>query len=137
MSARPESEARDPVVRAMASLATGAADGAAVIVVGLLVLRTVQNGRVAETQNTGFAVLAVALCAGVGAAILSTWLLSRGITVLWRRAVTAALAVCGALLLSMLAVPADLLAGRAGLGVYLALLLAGGAYSLVHARRAA
>jgi hypothetical protein len=137
MGARPEHAARDPVVRAMGGLLTGAADGAAVIVAGLLVLRTVQGGRVAETQNTGFAVLAVALCAGVGAAVFAAWLLSRGITVLWRRAVTAALAVCGALLLSLLAVPADLLAGRAGLGGYLVLLLAGGAYSLVHAHRAA
>jgi hypothetical protein len=137
MGARPETAARDPVGRAVGSLATGAADGAAVIVVGLLVLRTVQGGRVADTQTTGFAVLAVALCAGIACAVLSAWLLSRGITVLWRRAVAAALAVCGALMLSLIAVPADLLAGRAGLGVYLALLLAGGAYALVHARRAA
>ena len=130
-------EARDPVVRAIGGLATGAADGAAVIVAGLLVLRTLQQGRVAETQDTGFAVLAVTLLAGIGAAILSAWLLSRGITVLWRRAVTAALAVCGAILLSLVAVPVDLLAGRAGLGAYLALLVVGAGYALVQARRAA
>ena len=129
--------ARDPVVRAIAGLAAGAADGAAVIVAGLLVLRTLQAGRVAETQDTGFAVLAVTLCLGLGAAILSAWLLSRGVTVLWRRAVTAALAVCGAMLLALMAVPADLLAGRVGLGVYLMLLVAAAGYALVQARRAA
>jgi hypothetical protein len=130
-------EARDPVVRALGGLVTGAADGAAVIVTGLLLLRTVQGGRVAETQDTGFALLAASLVAGVGAAILSAWLLSRGITVLWRRAVTAALAVCGALLLSLVAVPADLLAGRVGLAGYLIVLLAAAGYALAQARRAA
>ncbi len=137
MGARPEHAARDPVVRAIGGLATGAADGAAVIVAGLLVLRTVQGGRIAETQDTGFVLLAMSLFGGVGAAVLSAWLLSRGITVLWRRAVTAALAVCGALLLSLAAVPADLLAGRAGLGIYLIVLLVAAAYALSRARRAA
>jgi hypothetical protein len=137
MTGEPDGPARDPVVRAIGGLATGAADGAAVIVAGLLVLRTLQHGRVAETQATGFTVLAATLFAGVAAAILSAWLLSRGITVLWRRAVTAALAVCGAILLSLVAVPADVLAGRAGLGVYLVLLVAGAAYALAQARRAA
>jgi hypothetical protein len=137
MAARPEREARDPVVRAIGGLATGATDGAAVIVAGVLLLRTLQGGRVAETQDAGFVVLAVTLFAGVATAILSAWLLSRGITVLWRRAVTAALAVCGALLLSLVAVPADLLAGRAGLAGYLIVLVAAAAYALTQARDAA
>ena len=137
MAARPDGQARDPVVRAIGGLATGATDGAAVIVAGLLVLRTLQHGRVAETQDTGFAVLAVTLLAGIAAAVLSAWLLSRGIAVLWRRAVTAALAVCGAVLLSLVAVPADLLAGRTGLSIYLVVLVGAAGYALVQARKAA
>ena len=129
--------ARDPVVRALGGLATGAANGAAVIVAGLLVLRTMQGDRAAQSQNTGFALLAASMFAGIGTAILSAWLLSRGITVIWRRAVTVALAVCGAVLLSLVAVPADMLAGRAGLGIFLVLLVAGASYTLTQARRAA
>jgi hypothetical protein len=130
-------EARDPVVRAMAALATGATSGAAMITAGLLVLRTVQHGRVAATQDTGFTILAVTVFAGLAVAVLSAWRLSRGIIELWRRSVTAALATCGALLLSLGAVPADLFGGRAALGGYLVLLLTGASYALVQARRTA
>jgi hypothetical protein len=129
--------AHDPVVRAMGSLATGATGGAATIVFGLSLLRTVQHGRVSETQNAGFTVLAMTVCAGLAVAVLCAWWLSTGIDVLWRRAVTAALAACGALLLSLLAVPADLIGGRLGLALYIVPLLAGAAYAFVHARRAA
>ncbi len=129
--------ARDPVVRALGGLATGAATGAAVITTGLLVLRTVQRGRVAETQDTAFVILGASVLLGLIAAAASGWLLSGGIEEAWRRGVTATLAVFGMLMLSLVAVPADLLAGRAGLVGYLVLLSAGGAWSLVHARRAA
>lgn len=129
--------ARDPVVRALAGLATGAAAGAAIITTGLLVLRTVQRGRIAETQDTGFVVLAVSVFAGMLSAAGAGWLLSSGIEEAWRRGVTATLAVFGMLMLSLAAVPADLLAGRLGLAGYLMLLLGGAAWSLVRARRAA
>jgi hypothetical protein len=51
--------------------------------------------------------------------------------------VIATLAVFGTVMLSLVAVPADLLAGRAGLAGYLALLVAGAAWARVQARRAA
>lgn len=124
-------------MRALAGLSTGAAAGAAIITTGLLVLRTVQRGRIAETQDTGFVVLAVSVFAGLFAAAGAGWLLSSGIEEAWRRGVTATLAVFGMLMLSLAAVPADLLAGRLGLAGYLILLLGGAAWSLAHARRAA
>ncbi len=128
---------RDPVVRALGGLATGAAAGAAVITTGLLVLRSVQRGRVIETQDTGFVILGASVLIGLITAAASGWLLSSGIEEAWRRGVTATLAVFGMLLLALVAVPADLLAGRPGLAGYLTLLLGGGAWSWGHARRAA
>lgn len=128
---------RDPVVRALGGLATGAAAGAAVITTGLLVLRSLQGGRVVETQDTGFFVLGASVLVGVITAAASGWLLSSGIEQAWRRGATATLAVFGMLMLSLVAVPADLLAGRPGLALYLMLLLAGSLWSLVHARRSA
>ncbi len=133
----PMPRARDPVVRALGGLATGAATGAVVVTAGLLVLRTVQRGRVAETQDTGFTILGISVFIGMIAAAGGGWLLSSGIEEAWRRGVIATLAVFGMLMLSLVAVPADLLAGRFGLAGYLILLLAGGAWALARARRAA
>jgi hypothetical protein len=129
--------ARDPVVRALGGLATGAAAGASVITAGLLVLRSVQRGRVAETQDLGFTILFATVLTAVVAAAATGWLLTAGLEELWRRGVTAVLAVFGMLMLSLVAVPADLVAGRPGLAGYLLLLLAAGARSLMWARRAA
>lgn len=129
--------ARDPVLRALGGLATGAAAGAAIITGGLLVLRTVQRRGIAETQDTGSLVLSAAVLLGVVAAAASGWLLSRGIEEIWRRGVAATLAVFGTVMLALVAVPADALAGRTGLVGYAILLLGGAAWSLVHARRAA
>lgn len=129
--------ARDPVLRALAGLATGAAAGAAVITGGLVVLRTVQQGGGAETQDPGSLVLSAAVFLGLVVAAASGWLLSRGIEELWRRGVTATLAVFGALMLALLGVPADWMGGRGGLLAYLTVLLAGALYAGVHAHRAA
>lgn len=130
-------QANDPVLRALAGLASGAATGAAVVTAGLLLLRSFQRGRVAETQDRGFALLAATVLVATVAAAGTGWRLSSGILEIWRRGVIAALAVFGMVMLSLVAVPADLLAGRAGLAGYLALLLAGAAWALVQARRAA
>ena len=121
----------------MGGLATGAATGATVVTAGLLLLRTFQRGRVAETQDQGFTLLAATVLVAIMAAAGTGWLLSRGIAEAWRRGVVATLAVFGMLMLSLVAVPADLLAGRGGLAGYLALLVGAAAWSLAHARRAA
>lgn len=133
----PPSPAGDPVVRALGGLATGAAAGAAIITAGLLILRTVQGDRVAETQDQGFTLLAATVLIATVAAAGTGWLLSSGIVEAWRRGVIATLAVFGMLLLSLVSVPADLLAGQPGLAGYLLLLLGAGAWSLAQARRAA
>lgn len=133
----PPSRASDPVVRALGGLAAGAATGAALMTAGLLILRTFQRGRVAETQDAGFTLLAVAVLVAIAAAAATGWWLSRGIEEAWRRGVVAALSVFGTVMLSLVAVPADLLGGRAGLAGYLLLLVAGATWSLVQARRAA
>lgn len=129
--------ARDPVLRALGGLATGAAAGAAVITGGLLVLRTVQRSGVTETQDAGFYVLSASLLGGLIVAAASGWLLSGGIEELWRRGVTATLAVFGSLMLSLVAIPADGLGGRGGLTAYLLLLVAAALYAGAHAGRAA
>jgi hypothetical protein len=82
-------------------------------------------------------ILSVAALLGMIAAAATGWLLSRGIADLWRRGATATLAVFGAILLSLVAMPADSMGGRLGLAGYLAALLAGAAYAGAHARRAA
>ena len=127
--------ARDPVLRALGGLATGAAAGAAIITIGLLVLRTVQQGGVVETQDPGSLILSAAVFLGMVVAATSGWLLSRGIEETWRRGVTATLAVFGSLMLALLGVPADWVGGRGGLVAYLTVLLAGALYAGVHARR--
>jgi hypothetical protein len=132
-----EPRASDPVLQALAGLATGAAAGASVITAGLLALRTFQRGRVAETQDQGVTLLAAIVLLAIVVAAGTGWLLSSGIAEAWRRGVIATLAVFGTVMLSLVAVPADLLAGRAGLAGYLALLAAGAAWALVQARRAA
>ncbi len=129
--------ARDPVLRALGGLATGAAGGAAIITGGLLILRTVQRRGIAETQDTGSLVLSAAVLLGMVVAAASGWLLSRGIEEIWRRGVTATLAVFGSVMLALVSVPADWIGGRGGLAAYLIVLLAGALYAGAHARRAA
>lgn len=124
-------------MRALGGLATGAAAGGMLITIGLIALRTIQRGGIVETRETGLSVLSVAVLLGMAAAAAAAWRLSRGIEETWRRALTATLAVFGALLLALVAAPADLVGGRTGLLVYLVLLLAGGIWAFTHARRAA
>ena len=78
-----------------AMLKAAAATGAAVVTAGLLLLRTFQRGRVAETQDQGFTLLAATVLIAVTAAAGTGWLLSSGITEAWRRGVIATLAVFG------------------------------------------
>jgi hypothetical protein len=124
------------VLRALGGLATGAAAGAAVITGGLLILRTLQRPGITETEETGSLVLSAAVFSGLVVAAGCGWLLSRGIEELWRRGVTATLAVFGSVMLALVAVPADSLGGRGGLAAYAVLLLGGALYAGAQARRA-
>jgi hypothetical protein len=81
-------------------------------------------------------ILSVAVVGGVVAAVASGWLLSRTIHDVWRRGVIAALSVFGASLLTLVAAPADMLAGRLGLVAYLVVLLVGAIGARAVARRA-
>jgi hypothetical protein len=124
------------VVRALGALGTGAAAGAFTITAGVLVLRTVQAGRILETRETGFVILNAAILGGMALAAITGWLLSAGMPELWRRAAAAVTAVAASLVLSLVAVPADWLAGRAGLALYAVLLVGAVAWCWRQARRA-
>lgn len=120
------SSTSDPVGTALASIAAGATTGAAVITAGAFVLRLLQR-RSAQPldQDVGFAVMTASTLGGLAAAVASGWLRSRPIEEPWRRGVVATLSVFGAVLLGLIAAPADMLAGPPGLGAYLALLIVG------------
>ncbi len=127
----------DPIGTALASIGAGAATGAAMMTAGVVVLRTVQRADAsALSVDTGFLILSVAVVGGVVAAVASGWLLSRTIHDVWRRGVIAALSVFGASLLTLVAAPADMLAGRLGLVAYLVVLLVGAIGARAVARRA-
>ena len=98
---------------ALGGLAAGAATGAAVVAAGLALLRHRLDP-----------VLVLLPFAGIVAAATVAWLLAAPITDWWRRGVTAALAVFGAVMLAALTAPADMLGGRWALAVF-ALVLAG------------
>jgi hypothetical protein len=133
---------RDPVGVALASIAAGACTGAATITLAVLALRTlIPGGAVTDSaggpppeagallQGAGF--LGIAIAAGCG------WLLCRPLADPFQRGVAAAVAVFGALLLAVLAVPADAVGRATGLAVYLLVLVAAGSYAATRARRAA
>jgi len=100
---------------ALGSLAAGASTGATAVAAGLAVLRHRLD-----------AVLVLLPFAGIMVAATVAWLLAAPITDWWRRGVTAALAVFGAMMLAALTAPADMLGGRWALAAF-ALVLAGAA----------
>jgi hypothetical protein len=103
--------AKDPIGVALGAVAAGATGGAAAVGFGLLLFRT----RLA-------ALLPVFLFVGVVVAATLAWTLARPIADWWRRGVTAALAVFGAMMVAALTAPVDMAAGRAGLGCFAILL---------------
>lgn len=111
--------------------------GTACTTTGVLAVRLLQ-GRDAAAFSTdmGGLILSTVVSVGLLAAVLTGWLTSRAIDDAWRRGVTAALAAFGMVLLSVLATPVDLVAGRGGLAVYLALCIAFAARFVRAARRA-
>jgi hypothetical protein len=125
----PDGEARDRIGIALGALAAGAAAGAAVTLLGLAMFRT----NLADARDS----LPLVLFAGIVSAATLGWSLSRAIADTWRRGVTAALAVFGALMLAALAAPADMIAGRAGLMGYAGVLAALAVLAVRYNRRQA
>lgn len=115
----------------LAGITTGAAAGGATMTAGGIVLRSLEPG-----PDAGFAVLTAAVMGGMAVAGTLAALLSRGMEDFWRRGAAATVAIFGACLLALVAAPADMLAGRAGLGGYSVLLLSVAAWSWYRARRA-
>lgn len=114
----------DPVGTALWSIGAGSTSGAVAIASAMLVLRTLQaNAPEADGEGTGAAVVLAGLVVGLSLAVAFGWMRSRAIDDLWRRGVISALCVFGASLLSLVAVPVDLLLGRPGLLAYAMLLL--------------
>ena len=128
----------DPVGTAVGSIGAGATSGAVLMTGGVFVLRLMQAGDPASVSpDVGGAILSVAVSTGLLAAVAVAWLRSRSIDDVWRRGVTAAVAVFGTVILSVLAAPVDSVAGTAGLGAYLAVLLIATFATHRAARRAA
>lgn len=116
----------DRVGVALASLAAGAAAGAGLVSAGLVLFRPVLHEA-----------LPLVLFAGIVTAAAAGWILSGPVADTWRRGVTAALAVFGAMMLAGLTAPADMIGGRGAVLAYAAGLILCAAWAGVTARRAA
>jgi len=128
----------DPVGTAIASIGAGATVGTACTTAGVFAVRLLQGGDAATLpSDVGGMILSVAVSVGLFAAVLTGWMASRAIDDTWRRGVTAALAVFGTVLLSVLATPVDLVAGPIGLALYLVIVIVLAVRFLSAARRAA
>jgi len=107
----------------LGAFAAGATAGAAAVALGLLLFR-----------NQLTHLLPVLLFAGIVVAAAVGWYLAGPIADWWRRGVTAVIAVFGAMLLTALTAPMDMIAGPLGLAgftiVALALSTAAARYSL-------
>ena len=94
-------------------MAAGAAVGAGTVTMALVALR-------ARLEH----LLPLLVFGGIVTAAAVAWRLAAPIADWWRRGLTAALAVFGALMLTALSAPADMIAGPAGLLAFAAVLLA-------------
>ena len=97
---------------ALGGLAAGAGAGAGAVTLSLVALRT-------RLEH----VLPLLVFGGIVTAAAVAWRLAAPITDWWRRGLTAALAVFGALVLTALSAPADMIAGPAGVLAFAAVLL--------------
>lgn len=109
----------DRVRIALGALGAGAAVGAALITGGLGVFRA----NIAT-------VLPLVVFGGIALAATTGWAVAGPIGDTWRRAVTATLAVFGALMLAGLTAPIDMVGGRVGLLAYSAALAVAGAVAV-------
>ena len=112
---------KDPVGLAIASIAAGAATGAAVITAGVIAARTFVDS--ASTAASPFQVIVpVSLAIGVAAATATGAMLARPFEP-WRRGVIGMLSLFGTALLTLFSIPLDMLARRPAVIAYLALLV--------------
>ncbi|MDH3496250.1 MAG: hypothetical protein OER21_05775 [Gemmatimonadota bacterium] len=114
----------DLVGVALGSIAAGSATAAGLLALALTVLRD-RLGAILPGLVFGTILVAAGLA----------WALAGAIADTWRRAVTAALAVFGALMLGALTAPADMVAGRGGIGGYTVVLLGIAALAVRYTRR--
>lgn len=123
----------DPVGTALAAIGAGATTGATIFTGGVLALRVLQAGGEAPPEQTA-PLLTATMFAGIVAAAGSGWITTRAIGDLWRRGVTAAVSVFGAVLLAVAATMADQIAGVVGVSAYCATLFIASLYMhrLVH-----
>jgi hypothetical protein len=128
----------DPVGVALGSIGAGATAGASVITTSLIVFRLLM-GDAADGMNPDlqFTVITLGLVGGVFTAVITAYALASTVTDTWRRAALAGTTVFAAAFLAVPAAPADMIAGAAGLVVYLAVLLSGTWYGVSKARAAA
>lgn len=107
----------------LGAFAAGATGGATVVALGLLLFR-----------NQLTHLLSILVFAGIVVASALAWYLARPVADWWRRGVTAVMAVFGAMLLTALTAPLDMVAGQLGLAgftiITLALSTAAARYSL-------
>lgn len=122
---------RDPdgIVVALSSIALGALTGAVVMTAGTLAVRSLIPER-AGPESVGFLVLSGSVALGFAAAVGIAFGASGPVGNLWRRAVIGAIALFGAAFLSVLSLPLDMLAGRAGLAGWMVVLAGAGAWAL-------
>ena len=132
-----EASPRDPVVLALGSAVAGAAFGGAATTAGIILFRLLQTDAGRMSGNAGFLMITAALLAGIGCAFAIARLLARRVPDSWRRGAVAIIAIFGTCLFAGAAAPADAVAGRTGLSIYLSLLLGTGFWSWSRARRAA
>lgn len=96
----------------LGAFGAGATAGAAAVALGLFLFR-----------NQLTHLLSVLVFAGIVVASAVAWYLARPIADWWRRGVTAVMAVFGAMLLTALTAPVDMMAGQLGLGGFAVIVL--------------
>lgn len=105
---------------------------------GLFGLRVIQQGAgPGRHVQLEFGVLTGAIFVGIAAAVIVSYRATGSIADDWRRGVTSAIAVFGAVLLATVSAPVDLAAQTPGLIGYLLLLIGGAVWSARTVRRAA
>lgn len=111
----------NPIVVTLASIATGAAAGAAVAtagVIGAWMLLEQGINTFGDPRNSVFAATAL----GLVVAVVLGWTLTRGLAETWRRGVAAVLAAFGCVMLGAAAMPLSMFFPRPLTFAYLALL---------------
>lgn len=127
---------RDPVVLAIASIATGATASSSIVTTGLLVFRNLTTRHFDSGSEAAFLFLAITILIAVATSVAITWNLTAQLNDIWRRGVSCALSAMGGIFLIALTAPLDGIGGAATLLAYLVVLLLALAYSAQKARNA-